>query len=142
MIPAEGAELRDLLPDAHRQLDVLYDGLWDAGVDPATLELCRLRIATLVGSAADLAARDPRAGLDEALVAGLPAWPTSAMFTEAQRAALGFAEQFTLDAHGVTDAQAAELHRFYTPPQLATLTTAIAVFDALARVRAIAGALT
>jgi len=32
------------------------------------------------------------------------------------------------------------MHRFYSPAQLATLTTAIAVFDALARVRAVVAA--
>jgi len=80
---------------------------------------------------------DPRTGLDAAVVDALPSWPTSPMFSDAQRAALGFAEQYTLDAHGVTDEQAADLHRFFSSTQLTTLTMAIAVFDALARMRAI-----
>ncbi len=142
MIPPDGGGLRDLVPAAREQLHALYDGLWEGGVDPATLELCRIRIATLIGSAADVDAREPRAGADEALIEQLPAWPTAATFTDAHRAALGFAEQFTLDAHGVTDAQTADLHHHFSPAQLATLTTAIAVFDALARVHAIAGHLT
>jgi len=37
----------------------------------------------------------------------------------------------------VTDEQAAALHRVCTPGQLAALTTAVATFDALARVRAV-----
>jgi alkylhydroperoxidase family enzyme len=109
--------------------------LWDSGVDPVTLELCRLRIATLIGSESDLAARDPRAGLDETLVDELRSWPTSARFSDAQRAILGFAEQYTLDANEVTDEQAGDLHQFFTAAELTTLTIAIAVFDALARVR-------
>jgi alkylhydroperoxidase family enzyme len=133
----EGTDLWDLLPDAFGHLRVLYAGLWDAGMDPVTLELCRVRIATLVGGAVDLMAPDPRADLDASLVEALPSWPTSPMFSDAQRAALGFAEQYTLDAHGVTDEQAADLHRFFSPTQLTTLTMAIAVFDALARMRAI-----
>lgn len=137
-LPAEdGTDPWELIPDAFAHLRALYAGLWDAGIDPVTLELCRLRIATLIGSAADLVAREPRASLDEALVVALPSWPTSVRFSDEQRAALGFAEQYTLDAHGVTDEQAAGLHRFFSSAQLTTLTMAIAVFDALARVRAI-----
>jgi alkylhydroperoxidase family enzyme len=133
----DGTDLWDLIPDAFGHLRVLYEGLWDAGMDPVTLELCRVRIATLVGGGADLVAPDPRANLDASLVAALPSWPTSPLFSDAQRAALGFAEQYTLDAHGVTDEQAADLHRFFSPTALTTLTMAIAVFDALARMRAI-----
>jgi alkylhydroperoxidase family enzyme len=133
----DGTDLWDLIPDAFGHLRVLYAGLWDAGMDPVTLELCRLRIATLVGGAADLVAPDPRADLDASLVDALSSWPTSPMFSDVQRAALGFAEQYTIDAHGVTDEQAAELHRFFSSTQLTTLTMAIAVFDALARMRAI-----
>ena len=42
-----------------------------------------------------------------------------------------------LDPHGCTDEQMHALHDHFTPPQLATLTIAIAVFDALARARAV-----
>jgi alkylhydroperoxidase family enzyme len=133
----DGSDLWDLIPDAFGHLRVLYADLWDAGMDPVTLELCRLRIAALVGGAADLVAPDPRADLDASVVDALPSWPTSSRFSDAQRAALGFAEQYTLDPHGVTDEQASDLHRFFSPTQLTTLTMAVAVFDALARLRAV-----
>jgi alkylhydroperoxidase family enzyme len=134
------AEVLPGLPTGAAQLAALYAELWDAGVDPVTLELCRLRMATLIGSAADLAVREPRAvaaGLTEELVAALPDWPTSPRFSDAQRAALGFAEQYVIDAHGFTDADMIAMHDHYTAPQLASLTTACATFDALARVRTI-----
>jgi alkylhydroperoxidase family enzyme len=133
----DGTDLWELIPGAFGHLRVLYAGLWDAGIDPVTLELCRLRIATLIGGAAELMAPDPRADVDETLIDALPSWPTSAVFSEAQRAALGFAEQYTLDAHGVTDEQAADMHRSFSPAQLTTLTMAVAVFDAMARMRAV-----
>lgn len=137
-LPVEdGTDLWELIPNAVGHLRTLYAGLWEAGIDSGTLELCRLRIAMLTGSSADFSARDPRASIDEALVQALPAWPTSSVFSDARRAALGFAEQYTLDAHGVTDEQAAGLHQFFSADQLTTLTMAIAVFDAIARVRAI-----
>ena len=124
--------LPGLNPEPAACLQTLYDALWDAGVDRDTLELCRLRIATLVGSEPD-----PPPALAAGVVAALPSWPTAATFSAAQRVALGFAEQYVLDPHGVTDEQAADLRAHFSPPELATLTTAIAVFDALARVRAI-----
>ena len=138
--PAPPADLLELLPAGYDELRALYAGLWDAGVEPLTLELCRLRLATLIGSAPDLASRDPRAlaaGLDEKMVDALPAWPTSSLFNDAQRSALGFTEQYVIDPHGFTDAEAAAMHNHFSPTQLATLTIAVATFDALARVRAV-----
>jgi alkylhydroperoxidase family enzyme len=115
--PTTPVDVVALLPAGAAELDRLYTELWESGLDRATLELCRARITTMISGRADAPARDPE--------------------TDAQRAALGFAEQFVLDPHGCTDEQMVALQRFFTGPQLATLTTAIAVFDALARVRAV-----
>jgi alkylhydroperoxidase family enzyme len=110
-----------LLPAGAAELEELYAQLWDGGVDRATLELCRARIATMVTGTL--------------VEPGRTSQPESE--TDAQRAAVGFAEQFVLDPHGCTDEQMRALQTHFTGPQLATLTTAIAVFDALARVRAV-----
>lgn len=70
-------------------------------VDPALADLCRCRIAMLLG--ADDPA--PRAGLgpDHAtLVSDLRQWPTSERFGPAERAALAFTEQFVLDVSGMS----------------------------------------
>jgi len=78
---------------------------WDA-TDPVLLELCRLRMATLLASPAEEARRTGRAraaGLDDAKVADLPRWPTSSRFDDRERACLALAEQFVIDANGVTD---------------------------------------
>jgi len=118
------------LPVGLDQLRSLYDGLWDAGVDVETLELCRVRLATLVGV-------DVEPAVTAELVAALPAWPTSPAFSEAQRAALAFTEQYVIDPHGFTDADGAGLQQHFSDEQLATLTIAVATFDALARARAV-----
>jgi alkylhydroperoxidase family enzyme len=73
--------------------------------DPVILELCRLRIATLKRSPADLALRNAdamRAGLDEAKVAALRDWPRSPLFSPAERACQALTEQFVMDVGGVT----------------------------------------
>jgi hypothetical protein len=108
----------DLVPGAAEALRALYASLWASGVDAALLERCRARAeAVIEGRASD----EP------------------GTLSDADRAALAFAEQYVLDPHGVTDAQTEELHRFFTAPQLAALTTALATFDALARMRTVLG---
>lgn len=122
-----------LLPAAQDELRALYDALWTSDVDAETLELCRIRLATLLRSQADLAIEP---AVDRELVDALPSWPTSPRFTDAQRAALAFTEQYVIDVEGFTDADTDRLKAHYTPPQIATLTIAVATFDALTRVRA------
>jgi alkylhydroperoxidase family enzyme len=78
----------------------LHRGLWEI-VEPRTLELCRLRISMLVGADRHAALRSPTAGLDEELIAALPAWPTSERFTASDRACLALAEQFVIDVDGI-----------------------------------------
>ncbi|HEY7133505.1 MAG TPA: hypothetical protein VIB48_00430 [Acidimicrobiia bacterium] len=139
-VPEGTTDVLAMLPAGYDELRTLYRSVWEAGVDAVTLELCRLRIAMLLRSPVDAATRDPRAiaaGLDEDVVDQLPAWPTSDRFTDAQRGALALAEQFVIDPHGFTDDDALAAHAHFTEPQLATLTIAIAVFDALTRVRCV-----
>ncbi|MGZ8765965.1 MAG: carboxymuconolactone decarboxylase family protein [Acidimicrobiia bacterium] len=128
-----------LRPDAYARFREMYAGLWDpALIDPALLELCRLRIATILGCDAERAIRysDARAaGLTEARVAALPRWPNDPAFTEAERRAIEFAEQYVIDPHGLTDEHSAALHREFDESALATLTLAVAMFDALTRMR-------
>jgi hypothetical protein len=112
-----GTDVWDLLPAPSEHLHALHAELAQADLEPSMLERCRARMEALVRGEGD-----PTAG--EAT-------------SDAERAAIGFAEQFVLDPRGVTDAQAEELHRLFTPPQLAALTTAVATFDAVARVRAV-----
>jgi alkylhydroperoxidase family enzyme len=127
-----------LRPAAYERFRELYGGLWDPAVlDPRVLELCRLRIATLLGCDAERAIRydDAAAALGEDDVAALPRWPTSTRFTAAEQAALGFAEQYVMDPHGLSDDDFAVLRTRFDAPALATLTLAVAMFDALTRFR-------
>jgi len=96
--------------------------------DPVLLDLCRLRLAQLVGREVP-----PRAAPADK-VAALRRWPTDPAFTEAERALLDFCEHYAIDAQAVTDEHAARLREHFDPPALAALTTGIAVYDALSRV--------
>ena len=114
---AAGASALDrtfgLRPNAYARFRELYDGLWGAGVDAAALDACRDRIDALLRLAPD---------------------PTREReLTPAQRAAVDYAEQYALDPHGLRDSDFDVLHEYYDDAQLATLTLAVAMFDALAR---------
>ena len=71
-------------------LDDLHAAVWDA-VDPVLLELCRLRIARLLGCAAEEDARTPAAH-DGRVVE-----------VEAERACLAVCEQLVIDVAGMSD---------------------------------------
>jgi alkylhydroperoxidase family enzyme len=126
--------------DRYRELTA---DVWKPGrADPVLLEICRLRIAHLIGDAAELATRSRPAidaGLTEAKLEELSRWPTSPLYSAGERAALNFAEVYVADPHSITDADAARLHEHYDPPELATLTTALALFDAMSRLRVALG---
>jgi len=108
---------------------------WDL-VDPVVLELCRIRMATLLGATADAALRSTQAaaaGLSEAQVAALPSWPSSPLFSEAQRAALALAEQFLIDCQGVTDAQVQAVTEHLGASQCFVLVNALWSMEAMQR---------
>ncbi len=131
-------EVFGLLPVADERFAELYAGLWSSGCDPMVLELCRLRIATVLGCAAELAVRYRAAidaGLTDELVAALPRWYDDELLAGAPRAAVSFAEQYVIDPHGLTDDHFIELKQWFDEPALATLPLAAAMFDALTRFR-------
>ena len=104
-------------PDVAAHLRAAHAAAWRV-VDPVLLELCRLRIAMLLGCEAELAARTPAAverGLDEATVAELAQWPTSPRFGPRERACLALCEQFVMDVAGVTDELAADVSAHLGP---------------------------
>jgi AhpD family alkylhydroperoxidase len=117
--------------------------LWDPVVlDPVVTELCRLRVARLVGCETELAVRSRPAvdrGLTEETVAELAAWTTSSRFDETARACLGFTEQFVLDPERISSADRAAVRAGVGFAQLVGLTQAVAAFDGFDRFRLILG---
>jgi alkylhydroperoxidase family enzyme len=115
-------------PDVVQHLDDLHDAVW-AAVDPVVLELCRLRIARLLGCAAEEEVRTPlaiSAGLDEATIAELAAWPSSPRFGPRERACLAVCEQFVLDVAGAEQ---------LGPEAFRNLVTALLVLEQRQRLR-------
>jgi alkylhydroperoxidase family enzyme len=124
------ADVRDALADA-------WVAAWTS-VDPVLLELCRLRMAMLLDCADELAARTPAAvaaGLDEAMVAALAAWPYDARFGRRERACLAFTEQFVIDVAGLDDATAFAVRDELGEDGLADFVNALLVVEQRQRLR-------
>ena len=83
-------------------------------VDPDVLDLCRLRVAQLLRCA--------------------PPVPEGTR-TDAQQAAIDFAEQFVIDPHGVDQAMRDRLAAHFSQAEIVALTEALAVFDGFTRFR-------
>lgn len=132
------AALRPAYADALRDVEA---AVWDQdAVEPELLELCRLRIAQMLG--ADATATQPPVAvpLGSDLVAELRQWPTSGAFTERQRVGLGFAEQLVVDAQGVSDEQAASVIASLGDGGFLVLTYACGFFETTQRASIVLGA--
>ncbi len=141
--PPEFARVFGLRENLFARFGDFYARLWDpAVVDPVVLDLCRLRVAQLVGCGAELAVRSRpavTAGLSEETVADLASWPASSHFDETQRACLGFAEQFVIDPSGIDADHRARVRAAIGYRRLVGLAQALAVFDGFARFRTVLG---
>lgn len=127
---ADHADLIDCLHLAHA-------AAWRA-VDPVLLELCRLRIATLLGSQQELRSRTGAAidaGLQEAIIEDLAVWPTSERFGPRERACLAFAEQFIIDVASLDDDTAGDVATHLGPQGLIDFAHALLVVEQRQRLR-------
>ena len=134
--PVDGPRRRDdflgALPElavAHRRL---LETLWAGSVSPVTLELVRLRMATLLDSSAALAERTPAAtdaGLTEERIDRLAQWPSDPAVSDEERTCLAFAEAFLIDHHGISDEDVGALTAVLGAEGVVTFTTALVVWD-------------
>jgi alkylhydroperoxidase family enzyme len=125
------------VPDVAQFLEALEEAAWRI-VDPAALELCRLRIATLLGCDFEKLRRTDtaiEAGLDEAKIAQLSAWPTSERFGPRDRACLAFCEQFVIDVAGMSDELAAAVADQLGPQAFRNFVAALLVVEQRQRLR-------
>jgi alkylhydroperoxidase family enzyme len=107
-----------------------------ARVEPVLLELCRIRIAQLVESAFDLSLRygpAQTAGLTEEKIAALSNYPESELFSEKERAALEFTEQFVIQSSSISDDDVTRLQAHLTAEEFIYLTKSLGAMDQFAR---------
>jgi alkylhydroperoxidase family enzyme len=118
MLPATFSRLKELHPEGSEELERLNAAAW-ASADPALLELCRLRIAQMLGNNAVLAE------VDETKLAELGRWEASTAFTDAERAFLAFTEQFVISVSSITQAQVDALLEHASPEDVRSFTAAL-----------------
>jgi alkylhydroperoxidase family enzyme len=124
-----------MFPDAADSMARLHRVIWKQG-DPILLELCRLRIATLLEFEAGLRIRSEQAraaGLTENKVESLNLWPTSPLFSDRERACLALAEQLLMDASGMTDEIVDEVLEHLSPSECYALVQAVSAMETLQR---------
>lgn len=105
-------------------------------LDPVTVELCRLRMATLNGSALDLSLRyEPAvaAGLTEEKVKALSNYSKSPLFTERERRCLEFAELYVIQSSSIGDAEVAQVQTVLDAETFIYFVKALSVIDQLQR---------
>ncbi|MBP1686221.1 MAG: hypothetical protein H6Q33_2364 [Deltaproteobacteria bacterium] len=111
-------------------------------IDPVILELCRRRVAQLLGGGAVPPIGQGSTGVSEAppeKIAALEQWREAVAFSEGERACLAFVEKFVLQPHGVTDEDAAAVREHLSDKEMVAFTEALAVFDGFTRFRIILG---
>jgi alkylhydroperoxidase family enzyme len=126
---AEVLGVRPELAAAHQRL---LATIWAGSVSPVTLELCRLRMATLLASTAASSERTPAAlsaGLTEERIGRLAHWPTDPSFSDEERVCIAFVERFLIDHDQISDADVAELTGLLTAEGVVTFTTALIAWD-------------
>ena len=114
-----------------------------ARVDPVLVELCRLRMARLFGSAVDLSLRlrsARAAGLGEDKIEALAGYDKSPLFSERERVCIGFAEQFALASYAIEDADVARVQAVLAPEDFIYFVKALSVIDQFQRAAVAFGA--
>ena len=145
-MPRSPAEPADRLEESLRKRPELgalfvdyYHQLWaDRVVDAVLLELCRLRIATLLGDRRQQMIRDRSAldaGLTEEKIAELSRYPTSPLYSARERACLDYTELHVIDVHSITDADAERVKTHLTDEEFVGFSVAIGLLEGVGRLR-------
>ena len=132
--------LSRLQPDACALLVALNERVWQVS-DPGLLELVRVRVAQLIGNPAALRIRSRYADatvVPEAKLLALPGYPSSPLFSAAERDILAFTEQFLMDVGGTDAAARAGLIEHFGADGARELVSAIYVVEFTQRLQLIA----
>jgi AhpD family alkylhydroperoxidase len=126
-------DYRRALPEALRAMSGLEDAVARTGLEPALLELVRMRASQLNGCAycLDMHSKDARArGEDEQRLHVLAAWREAPIYSERERAALAWCEALTLlPQTGAPDEAYEPLRAHFDEVEIVALTLAIVAIN-------------
>jgi AhpD family alkylhydroperoxidase len=123
------SQYADVMPGAMKAMIGLAREVRHSPLDPALLELVKVRVSQLNGCAycVDTHVRAARArGESDLRLSLLPVWPDAPCYSDRERAALRWSDEVTMitDTHA-SDAAYAELERLFTEDEIVALTYAI-----------------
>ncbi len=118
-------------PHIAKILEEAHQAAWGV-TDPVMLELCRVRVARLLGNESELSS-----DLDPALVAATHEWPPSPLLSASQRACLAFTEEFVIDVANLHDETAAAVVSELGDQGFADFVNALLVIEQRQRMRLI-----
>jgi alkylhydroperoxidase family enzyme len=116
--------LGEFAPEVSAILSRLMANLWGV-TDPELLGLVQGRISQLLRNGAIR----PDLRIPSDRLTALPQWPTSPLFSDAERVVLGFTEQFVMDVAGVSAEQRNSLGAQLDPAELGAFVTALYLLD-------------
>jgi alkylhydroperoxidase family enzyme len=102
-------------------------------------EVVRIRVAHVNQCVVCLNWRNTDWGASEELIAAVPAWRESDLFTPAERVALEYAERFATDSAGIDDDLLERLGAELTPAQIVDLTLVVGKYLAMGRFMQVLG---
>ncbi len=118
--------------DVRAELIAANDAAWVA-TTPRLLELCRIRIAGLLGCEAEVL--DRTGVVDDGTLDALAAWPNDSRFTEGDRAGLAFAEHYIIDVASIDDSTVAAVREHIGDVGLQNFVSALLVVEQRIRLR-------
>ena len=120
-------------PDAYRAMRALEEYVESTGLEPALVELVKLRASYMNGCAycVDMHTKDARAaGEREQRLYAVPVWRETPFFTPRERAALAWTEAVTaIGVAGVPDDVYAEAREHFDEAELVRLTMAVVAIN-------------
>lgn len=116
------------LADVSEQLTAANEAAW-AATSPRLLELCRVRIAILLGCASEAETRTPGSGVPDDVVAAVRSWPTDPRFDPLDRAGLAFTEHYVIDVASIDDDTVAALRDHLGDDGLSNFVNALLVVE-------------
>lgn len=134
-IPAgEGPEVTralSLVPHFVDAVNGLEAAVWASPLPRRIHELVRMRIAEINGCVLCMTWRNDWA--DEASLAAVSQHATSALFSDAEKAALEYAERFGTDSKDIDDDLLTRLNAHFAPAEIVDLTLVIGKYLAMGR---------
>jgi alkylhydroperoxidase family enzyme len=122
--------------EVSEQLRAAHDAAW-AATSPRLLELCRVRIAILLGCTAEADARTPGSGVADDVLAAIRSWPTDPRFDPLDRACLAFTEHYVIDVASIDDATVDAVHEHLGDDGMVNFVNALLVVEQRIRLRLI-----